>query len=983
MSEDIIYSNGISVELRNIKKDYYVDKQPFTAIKNLSVAFPKVGFVSILGESGSGKTTLLNIIGGLDRYTDGDLLIDGVSTKEFKDQDWDNYRNKRIGFVFQSYNLIPHLNLLQNVETPLQLAGVSASERESRAREVLEKVGLGEFVKKKPNELSGGQMQRVAIARALVNSPEIILADEPTGALDSETSAQVMDLIKEMAADRCVIMVTHNERLAQKYSDRIIVMRDGEIISDSNPISAEAETPQRAEEKIAEPEIVTTESGKKKRREKKTSMSFLTALRSSAQNVLTKKGRTALTSVACSIGIIGVALVLATSNGFSNYVSDVETSVASTVPIAISPTVVSFRTNAEDSYGKDDLYPDDDQVHIYDSSSSMFIAHQNNFTQEYIDALYAMLEDENNPAYGEVLTIMENHDSLNFHFLGSDGPDGDIVEYNQFQQAGMLSSAVSAVTSLPTTVFHEIYGDEEAMEGLYDVIYGRFPTSANEMVLVVDNYNRIDMSTMQAIGLVSSNADYDYMTDEQKLIDFADIVYEGEGDSSYKEYKCYRNSDYFMHSEPRVIEMETYDDVKLEIDTSDVTASKFTGTPSTKQMTIYDSPDPEEVFAVDQGYDAIDLKIVGVLRPNPDSMLALMPTSIAYTSDLTKMMVEDYQTGPGVSLAQAQLENWYLPRSSGEDSDVVDGLQQLNEALATLIALAGESDDLTSAFNSSTINDLFGSALTYIRAYGDFTEDGTVYTYSSHPSSYLSWCGSLGSEFHAIPLDDLTDSSGITQLFLSLASGDFFLQESDPNIVDVLAAANSYSTISSILIFPKTLVGKPIITDYLDSLNEGKTDADQIIYSDVMSDFTDTIATMIDVISAVLIVFASISLVVSSVMTSIITYVSVVERTKEIGVLRACGARKRDVGRLFEAECVLIGAVAGLIGILMTLLLCIPINLIIDSLFPGNGLGSIASLAWWHAIILIALAVLLAFLSGFVPSRIAAKRDPVTCLRAE
>ena len=312
-------TGSVSLELRHIKKDYYVENAPFTAIKDLSVCFPSVGFVSILGESGSGKTTLLNIIGGLDRYTEGDLLVEGKSTKDFKDADWDNFRNKRIGFVFQSYNLIPHMSILQNVELPLQLAGVGAKERAKKAEDVLIRVGLGSMMKKKPNELSGGQMQRVAIARALVNDPEIVLADEPTGALDSETSIQVMDLIKDMAKDRCVFMVTHNEKLADKYSDRIIRMRDGEIIGDTAPLPANGLSPLG--------EDVYEERGRK------TSMSFLTALRSSTQNVLTKKGRTALTAVACSIGIIGVALVLATSNGFSNYIADVEASVASSVPI--------------------------------------------------------------------------------------------------------------------------------------------------------------------------------------------------------------------------------------------------------------------------------------------------------------------------------------------------------------------------------------------------------------------------------------------------------------------------------------------------------------------------------------------------------------------------------------------------------------------------------------------------------------------------
>ncbi len=977
-------ANPISLELRHIKKDYYVENTPFTAIKDLSVCFPRVGFVSILGESGSGKTTLLNIIGGLDRYTEGDLLAEGKSTKGFADSDWDNFRNKRIGFVFQCYNLIPHMTILQNVELPLQLAGVDAKERTKKAVEVLTQVGLGGMVKKKPNELSGGQMQRVAIARALVNSPEIILADEPTGALDSETSIQIMEIIKDMAKDRCVIMVTHNEKLANQYSDRIIRMKDGEIVGDTAPLYA------------ADSEEAAKQSPEPRKKGKKTSMSFLTALRSSTQNVLTKKGRTALTAVACSIGIIGVALVLATSNGFSNYIDDVEASVASSVPISISPTIYSIKESNEQEYTSQDLYPDDDTLRVYDSSSSsIFVAHQNNITQDYVDKLYAMMNDPTNPAYGLVLSIMENHDGLDFHFLAEDGDTGEIKALNQYKQAGMLSSAVSSITSLPTTVIHELYGDQEAMNGLYDVIYGKFPTEADEMVLVVDNYNRIDISTLQAIGIVNSDADYQYMEDSKKRINFADIVYDGEGDTDYKKYKVYTNSDYYLANgaTPETDEVPCYEYVRLTGDTAAlskgdyktfVESMEFVGDETTKTVANYPEPSVTAVYNNDEAYHPTELKIVGVLRPNPDSYLSLMPSSLAYTSKLTQLIVEDSQVGqPGYELAKMQSQNWFIPTSAwgygdGEDRVTLDGLKNLNEGLDLVMksALKQMEESGEISLDSSVVNDILGNAVIYRPVTGNVSNTTSV-------SSFLSWCAALGSSFNPVDLDSLMDESGIVSMFSWFMNGTFFEPSGNPNLADLMAVSNSYSTISSILIFPKTLVDKPTILNYLDSLNEGKMDKDQIIYSDVMSDFTDTIATMIDVISAVLIVFASISLIVSSVMTAIITYVSVVERTKEIGVLRACGARKKDVGRIFEAECVIIGGVAGVIGILMTLLLCIPINLIIDNIFPGNGLGSIASLAWWHGILLVLLAILLAFLSGFVPSRIAAKRDPVRCLRSE
>lgn len=954
----------VSIRLVDIKKDYYVDKKPFTAIKHLSLCFPRVGFVSILGESGSGKTTLLNIIGGLDKYTEGDLLINGKSTKDFKDSDWDDYRNKKIGFVFQSYNLIPHLSVVQNVMIPLQLAGVGYKEREEKAKEVLIKVGLGEMMKKKPNELSGGQMQRVAIARALVNNPEIILADEPTGALDSETSVQIMELIKGMASDRCVIMVTHNEKLAKLYSDRIIRMRDGEVIDDTDPLASE------------EKKFDVVDVSKKK---KKSSMSFWTALKSSAQNVLTKKGRTALTAVACSFGIIGVALVLATSNGFTNYVKDVEMSVASSVPITISPTVVSFKPVSEETYTSKDEFPDDNQIHVYDSSSSMFVAHQNNLTQSYIDDLYKMMDDPENIAYGQVFSIMENHDGFDFHFLTQDGDDGNIMQVDQYAQAGMLSGAVSSVTSLPTTVMHELYGKEDAMEGLYDVIYGRFPTAKDEMVLVVDSYNRIDINTLKKLGIINSQEDYKYLSDKEKVIDFSSIVYDGLNDDKYKVYKAYRNSDYYLaNSEANQVSVNTWNNVKLNY-----SSMEFEGEAGIKTLTIYDTPSLDAVYNDDATHNPVNLKIVGVLRPSPDSYLSLMPASIAYTSDLTKYMVDDYQEdAAGLALADAQKNNWFVKRDEEDASK--DGLATLNNSFKTLIDnLGGADGDENQAIDSSLFNQLVGNSITYYSAIGKINSNGTItITLSNSPTTYLAWCERFGSKFNQVDLSSLS-SGGVADFVAWLILGDFFESTGNPNISDLMAAANSYSTISSILIFPKTLSGKDVIKSYLDGLNYGKLDKDQIIYSDVMSDFTSGIGTMISVISAVLIVFASVSLVVSSVMTAIITYVSVVERTKEIGVLRACGARKRDVGRLFEAECVIVGGAAGIIGIAFTLLACVPINLVIDNMFPGNGLGSIASLAWWHALILIALSVILAFVSGFVPSRIASKRDPVNCLRSE
>ena len=971
------------LELRHIKKDYYVDKVPFTAIKDLSVSFPKQGFVAILGHSGSGKTTLLNIIGGLDRYTSGDLLIEGKSTKDFSDRNWDGYRNKRVGFVFQSYNLIPHMTVLQNVELSLQLGGVSAKKRTEKATEVLNKVGLGEYLKKKPNQLSGGQMQRVAIARALVNDPDIILADEPTGALDSATSTQVLDLIKEVGAKCCVIMVTHNEELAHAYADRIITMKDGEIVGDTAPLVNE-------DQALPEPEA-----------KKRTSMSFLTALRSSAQNVLTKKGRTILTAVASSFGIIGVALVLATNNGFSNYISTMEAGIASSVPISITPVTTKISLPQETV----EEYPSNPKFTVYDTSGSYTTIEYNNFTPEYIDYIDRIMEDPACPAYGKAMNVMYNRSGLDFHFLTKDGDTEAIRSINQYNSAGLLGSALSSVTSLPTTVIHELYGDESGMEGLYDTIYGRYPTEENEMALIVTAANRIDFATMRRLGFYTEATEFKTLKDEKKTFDFADVVYDGEGDTSYRTYKAYTNSAYYnLPSNPNDLDAmlkETTVDCypELTIDyvkdgEGKVTGVKVEGEKGKKTIRAISAPDVTEVYG-DASRQAIECKIVGVLRPAQTSVVQLMPPSLGYTKKLTARMVNDSAPGTtAAKLGEIQRDNWavpYVTKTIEGGSTIIDpdrdGKAVLQTAFDTIFE-AFQDIDLSQAgtegFNISNaaINSLSNVVSNLIpKAIRTYSATSTFYSISL--SSYLNACRNFGVTFSNVKL---TDKNAIENLIADFESGiitfaDFF-KPGDDSIMNIIATANSYGTITSILIFPKGLTTKDALKLYLDEWNTNHKD-NTITYSDIMSDLTESLGIMINVISAVLIVFASISLVVSSVMTAIITYVSVVERTKEIGVLRACGGRKKDVGRLFQAECVIIGFAAGVIGVLFTIVACIPINLILDHAFPNNGLGSIASLHPMAGVGLIILSIVLAFVSGLIPSRIAAKKDPVTCLRSE
>ena len=967
-------TTDVSVALVGVSKDYLINKKPFRALNNISIAFPKKGFVAILGPSGCGKTTLLNIIGGLDHVTEGKFTVDGKSVEGFVAKDWDAYRNERIGFVFQSYNLIPHQTVYQNVEAPLLLPGVKRKDREERVKKALEKVGILDEIKKKPNQLSGGQSQRVAIARAIVNEPEIILADEPTGALDSNTSVLVMDLIKELSKDRCVIMVTHNQELAQQYADRVILMKDGEISSDSNPIKT-----------------TQNEHINENLRKKRTSMGFLSALRSSGLNILSKKGRTVLTSIACSVGIIGVALVLATTNGFSDYVSKVESSVAASIPISIAPTIYNVNLR---QFIAGESYPNDGKIRVYDTDSNLYVYHTNKFTKEYIDYLEA-LKDPACPAYGTALDVMYNRENFSFNILSEDGMGtGRYRTIPQTSWAGETGWAVNNYTQLPTYSIHEIYGNKDNIGSLYDVIAGRFPESANEMVLFVDQYNRVEYSTLKKLGVFADSSQYIDFADT--TIDFSDLLYEGEGDEKYKEYKCYKNSDFYqVASYPaHHYSVDSYENVRFNVSTG-----KFEGDECVKDMVCYRSPfyggDTEPyktVYLDDARFNPITCKIVGVLRPTKESFIQLMPSSLGYLSDLADLLAKDYEEGqPGHEIGEAQKDSWYIPRLYKDElktqkSDS-DGLEVLNRNMTEFMQSLQEGGaDVSSYLTSTYITNKLAGAIYYRGVNATYypSSDGYSVPATTSVSSFLSYCHRFGAEFDTSRVPRMSTSEEDLSRWLTVfLDADFWSEFGDPSIVDCLAYMNSYSLISSILVFPSSLTTKERLKTYLDDYNIGKNEVDQITYADILGDLMNGLSAVISVVSAVLVVFASISLVVSSVMTSIITYVSVVERTKEIGILRACGGRKRDVGRLFEAECVIVGLVAGALGIGATYLLCIPVNLILKSLFPNYIFTNIAALSPWHALALTGIAIVLAFLSGLIPSRIAARKDPVICLRSE
>lgn len=957
------------LDLIHIRKQYYVDKKPFDALKDLTVSFAEKGFVCILGPSGCGKTTTLNIIGGLDHYSSGDLLIDGKSTKEFKDSDWDAYRNEQVGFVFQHYNLINHSNVLSNVETALLLNGVKRKERREKALKALEAVGLSGSEKKKPSQLSGGQMQRVAIARAIVNNPRIILADEPTGALDSKTSVQIMDILKKMSENCLVIMVTHNAELAKIYADRIIEMKDGEIVNDSNPLPTN---------KVSNVETLER---------KKTSMSLLTTFKSSFKNICTKKTRTILTAVASSIGIIGVALVLSITNGFSAYVSNLEASVASGVPITINKVTYSYTSNdRNDGYTQ---YPDDQKVYVYDTSSTKSISHTNYYTSEYINQVLNPLVSD-----GLAQSVILNRQGLSFNiFKELTAADGtkSYVKINQYKSASASGSILDTAISLPTTIFHELYGKEEGLGKSYDIISGRFPTSSDELVLITDRYNRVTKNTLVSLGLLSSS------DKETASISFSDIL-----GTTYKSY--FPSKIYTKGGDGYKLKVNAYKNITPTYDFSTGKIS-YSGEKEEKEIDRYcEIDDTQEGYAAlynnDEKYQPKVLKIVGVLRPSETSYINLMPASIGYLPSLKDEFVKD--TEENCQGLQDVMKNaWYF--TSEENSSNQDGLDRLADAVNNAISSLSDGNETL----STSLANKIASAISYeyFSTQQRYIDGG--YRMVPYYSGYFSAAKLIGADYREDLVgkfvDKLAASSGeersdlIAKLIVRLSEPSFYTNKYendtfdikddelslDFNILDLTAYFQSYSLITSVLIFPSSLSNKDTLKARLDAWNSSVSESQAVYYTDIMSSYTSTLGTLVSLISLVFVLFASISLIVSSIMTAIITYVSVVERTKEIGIIRACGARKRDVGHLFEAECVMIGLTAGILGVCVTLVLNIPLSLIIDHLYPGNGLEHISTLNPLHALILILLSVFLAFISGFIPARMGAKKDPVEALRSE
>ena len=978
------------LSLKNITKDYISGDSTVSALKGISIDFRKSEFVSVLGPSGCGKTTLLNIIGGLDQYTSGDLVINGRSTKEYVDSDWDAYRNRSVGFVFQNYNLIPHQSVLSNVELALTLSGVSKSERRRRAVEALEKVGLGDQIRKRPNQMSGGQMQRVAIARALVNDPDILLADEPTGALDTETSIQVLDILKEVAKDRLVIMVTHNPDLAERYSTRIVRLLDGRITDDSDPYAGGDETADDSPE-----------------RTKKVSMSFGTALSLSLNNLLTKKTRTILTAFAGSIGIIGIALILSLSNGIQNYIDKVQEDTLSAYPLEITAesmdiggllsSIVSARDKSEE-HGDDAVYSSTVMSDMLDSMVSM-TRQKNNLSafKEYLES--------GESGIGQYVSEIRYGYGTTLNIYSADTIDGvtrinptSIFDglYDSFTTTDdMMSSAVSVSYSMYSMdIWEELLENRELLDSQYDVVAGRWPQQYDEVVLVIDENNEINDVFLYALGLKDPDEIKEMLG---KLLNGETISAETESWTYDElldlEFRLVLPTDYYRYNETEgfwedMTENETY-------------------------MT----------YVID---NAEAIKVVGIIRPNGEAVTTAMHGAVGYTkelgdyvaaavdaSEIVKQQTEDKETDvfTGLKFDDGSLDDI----TDAEKADMIKGwFSSLTEvekaALYTQLALSLTDDELetraqaaASAMDRTAMEQMLAPAMAEqtgmdsqtVANYLAGMKDEELANYvmqalrQSISESYAAETEAKLADMTSGEIAALADAwmAGLDEAYLSDMSDDYMpATMSDSNYddnIEKLGVIDPESP-SSISIFASTFENKDSIIEIVNSYNKKVTDEGHeeniIAYTDYVGIIMKSVSRIINIISYVLIAFVSISLIVSSIMIGIITYISVLERTKEIGILRSIGASKRDVSSVFNAETLIVGFASGLFGIIITVLLCIPASAIVKNL---AGISNIARLPAGAAVILVLISMALTFISGLIPARIAAKKDPVEALRTE
>ncbi len=844
------------LQLKNINKVYITGNFEQQALKDINLKFRENEFVSILGQSGSGKTTMLNIIGGLDQYTSGDLIINGKSTKKYKDRDWDTYRNHSIGFVFQSYNLIPHQTALANVELALTLSGVSKEESRRRAKEVLKKVGLEAHMNKRPNQMSGGQMQRIAIARALVNDPDILLADEPTGALDSDTSIQIMDLLREIAKDKLVIMVTHNAELAEEYSTRIVRISDGKITGDSNPYEDEKD----------ENDLGNT---------KKTKMSFMTALRLSLNNLMTKKGRTFLTAFAGSIGIIGIALILSLSNGVEEYIGRVEEDTLSSYPIMIEEATMDMTDMMTAMSGESENKDHElDKIYSNDILGTVVKTVTSTAKTNNLKAFKAYIESDKSNIK-EYVNAIQYYYNLDLQIYNSD-TSKDIIRVNPstiMSDMGLLDSSTSYTSMMSSNynVWTELLPNDELLATQYDVLAGKMPTKYNEVVLIVNDKNEISDYTLYALGLKDQtdikNLFDRIMADPNMEFNYQEETYDYDDLIDYK-FKLVLNTDYYEKK-------------------GDIWVDKREDTEFMKKL-IKSSE---------------DIKIVGIIRPNEEALVNDSYGLIGYKHELVEYVSKKNNEA---KIVQEQIKN--------SDTNIFTGIKFSAKEELDMSNLSPEQMKYLSSLTPTELKALM--------------------------------------EVQSANYDDNLTKLGVIDL----------------------------DKPSQISIYPKNFEAKESISDIIADYNESVAEADQINFTDYIGLMMSSVTTIVNMISYVLMAFVSISLIVSSIMIGIITYISVLERTKEIGILRAIGASKKDISRVFNAETFIVGLFAGLIGIGLTIVLNIPINIIIKNI---TGVSNIASLPIVGGIILIVISMLLTVIAGLIPSRVASKKDPVEALRTE
>ena len=874
------------LKLKNITKDYVSGDSTVQALKGINIEFRKNEFVSILGQSGCGKTTLLNIIGGLDRYTSGDLIINGKSTKEFKDKDWDVYRNYSIGFVFQSYNLIPHQTILSNVELALTISGVSKKERKQRAIKALEDVGLKEQIHKKPNQLSGGQMQRVAIARALVNNPDIILADEPTGALDTKTSVQIMEILKEISENKLIIMVTHNPELAEKYSSRIIKILDGVITDDSNSFDSNKD-------------VDSETSISKNKGKKSTTMKFFTALHLSLNNLMTKKGRTLLTSFAGSIGIIGIALILAISTGVQNYISKVEEDTLSSYPITIEESTIDMSSMMQAMMGESDedtSNHEEGKIYSADIMNEMISTLSNKMENNNLTELKKYLDEENNEIVNNSNAIQYSYD-LNIN-LYKENTDNGVVQVNpstvmdalgmgEMLEARNNSAMASMMGSSPmkvasnTDVWTEMLDNEELLHSQYDLIKGNWPKAYNEVVLIVDENNEISDYTLYSLGLKN----------QEELKEKWDKVTKGE-EIQEEEQTSYNYDDLLNLSFKLILNSDYYK----------------------KENGLWMDKSDDDDYMKEKIKQAESIKVVGIIKQNEESVAKSMSGGIGYTKDLKEYVINKSN---GAEIVKEQ--------KNDKETNVFSGLKFPTEKEKGTFSMDNLSNEQKMAMSKLSSEEIAKMMETYT---------------ANKDASYEKNLEKLG----AIDLET-------------------------PSVINI---------------YPKNFESKDNIAKAIEDYNQKQRDNGKeenvINYTDVIGIMMKSVSQIIDTISYVLIAFVAISLIVSSIMIGIITYISVLERTKEIGILRAIGASKKDISRVFNAETFIVGLISGILGIGITSLLTIPINILIYKLAGVTVTAMVPPVA---GVVLVIISMLLTMFAGLIPARMASRKDPVEALRTE